>query len=158
MKITNSLTLKHLYRTRLRAMLQDKGIYIQESDIHKIVRERNKEMVERLLKAQDIELPYRLGVLGLRKKKIVPRMKDGKLIGLPPINWKKTKETGVRVYSDYRVLYKIILMKKGSSNHVKFFWRFRFTSSVNKRIYELATTNPNFDALEYVRTRKSSDR
>ena len=156
-RINNSLTLKALYRKRLRQMLQDEGIFISESDIHRIVRERNKELTERILKGEDVRLPYQIGTLALRKKTYKPKMVGDTLVGLPPINWKETRKLGVKVYSEYKTVFRIILIKKTSSYHVKNKWRFRFNTTVNKRIYELATTDENFDALEYVSTRKNID-
>ena len=157
-RINNSLTLKALYRKRLRQILQDEGIFISESDIHRIVRERNKAITDRVLGGEDVRLPYQIGTLALRKKTMKPRFIGDKLVGLPPMNWKETRRLGVKVYSEYKTVFKILLIKKTSSYHVKNKWRFRFTTSVNKRIYELATTDDTFDALEYVSTRKNINR
>lgn len=158
MRISNSLTLKQLYRSRLKDILSKENIYINETDIHRIVREKNKELTNRILKNEDVDLHYKIGTLALRKKTYKPYLKDDKLRGLPPINWKKSKELNTKVYSTYNTVFKIILIKKFSSRHVKNYWRFRFTTTVNKRIYELASTNPDFDALEYVCTRKNFNR
>lgn len=150
MKITNSLTLKQLYRKRLRKLLQDKGIFIQETDIHRIVREKNKAITENILKGVDYRIPYKIGTLGLRKFELKPTYYKGNLVNLPPIDWRASIKLNKKVYSNIYTVFKVILIKKTSNYCVKHFWRFRFSTTINRRIYELATTNPNFDALKYV--------
>lgn len=51
-----------------------------------------KFMMQKIFDGKDVRLPAKLGVLGIRGKKVKPRLdKDGNIIGLAP-NWKKTIE------------------------------------------------------------------
>lgn len=151
-KITKLLTLKMLYRLRVRQMLRDKGIYITESTFQRIIREKHKEVEALILEGFDYEFPYNLGKLGLRKFKLEPSMRDDKLVNLPPIDWKRTKELNMTVYSNIYTVYKVLHLKKNANPIVKFKWKFTYNTTIRKKIYYLATTNPKFDALEYVCT------
>lgn len=146
------LALKMLYRLRVRKMLQEKGIFIKETTFQKIIRDKHKEVEARLLEGFDYKFPLNLGSLGLRKFKLKPSFRDGKLVNLPPIDWRKTKELNTKVYSNIYEVYKVLHLKKDANPIVKFKWKFTYNTTIRKKIYIQATTNPKFDALEHVCT------
>lgn len=57
-----------------------------------IVKDLNTALFNILLEEGIVRLPLDLAVLYLELREYEPRIVNGKLVGLPPINWKKTNE------------------------------------------------------------------
>jgi len=85
------LTLKDFYKTYKKANPRGSDFYVTYTDYIKIwecfVDKFNKSLLE---EAYDIRLPYRLGVLTIKKSKLN--------INKPLIDYKATREAGMKVY------------------------------------------------------------
>ena len=66
---------------------------VDKSKFSKIISEFNKEIVNLIINENLEYRPTKLQfTFCIRKIKVVPRIKDGKLINTSPIDWKSTKE------------------------------------------------------------------
>ena len=67
-------------------------INISKQKFHKIVSEFNKELADSLIEDLEIQLPFKMGVLEMRKEERKPYInKEGRLVNNIPVDWKKTK-------------------------------------------------------------------
>ena len=66
--------------------------YVTYSQYCKVIDSCNKLLRDQILnKSFDFMMPYRLGLLGIRKKKLTPWIdKDGNLVNPLPVDWKAT--------------------------------------------------------------------
>ena len=71
---------------------KDSLFYINYSDYCAALDAINKKLREEiLLNSFDFNLPFRMGMLGIRKRKLTPYInKDGKVINPLPVDWKST--------------------------------------------------------------------
>lgn len=73
---------------------RDSKYYIDYNTFSLVLDLFNSKLRDLILKESfDFIMPYRMGMLGIRKKKLVPWIdKEGKLVNPLPINWKATNE------------------------------------------------------------------
>lgn len=65
--------------------------YALYSDVLDAFNEKLRDLI--LYESFDFNMPYRMGMLGIRKKKLSPWIdKEGKLVNPLPINWKATND------------------------------------------------------------------
>lgn len=103
-----------------------------------------KRIVRLIFEGKDVKLPAELGIMGIRGKKVKPRLdEDGNIKGLA-VDWKSTKEMWARRPE-----------KKEAKEYIYFFnehtggWRYRLLWSrknmkfKNKTVYQFRLSKPN---------------
>tara|TARA_R100001463_G_scaffold42850_4_gene89602 strand:+ start:7685 stop:8251 length:567 start_codon:yes stop_codon:yes gene_type:complete len=73
---------------------RDSAFYVDYSTYCKVIDSFNKQLRDEILyNSFDFNMPYRLGLLGIRKKKLTPWInKEGELVNPLPIDWKATMD------------------------------------------------------------------
>jgi len=71
---------------------RNSSFYVSFSDYCKVIDSCNKMLRDKILyNSFDFNMPCRLGMLGIRKKKLIPWIgKDGELVNPLPVDWKAT--------------------------------------------------------------------
>jgi len=69
-KIQNVLTIKHIYQFYIKDIDRDSKYYIDYRTFRTICEEFNKELSSELLEGYFFKMPYRLGILRIKKRKI----------------------------------------------------------------------------------------
>lgn len=89
-KITGSLGVYDSYKYIRKNKWFDIGKPIKEGEFYKIIRGVNNLLAQELALGKEINLPYRLGTLEIRKRPTKVAIVDGKLVTNLPINWDAT--------------------------------------------------------------------
>jgi len=69
-KIQNVLTIKHIYQFYIKDIDRDSKYYIDYRTFRTICEEFNKELSNEILEGYFFKMPYRLGILRIKKRKI----------------------------------------------------------------------------------------
>lgn len=88
--ITNSIGVYDIYKDIRKQKWLDIGSPVKEKDFYSIIRTVNKYLGQYLTIGKEIKLPYRMGILEVRKTPKNIRYANGKLIMNLPIDWKTT--------------------------------------------------------------------
>jgi hypothetical protein len=132
-KYTNCITIKNFYKHYLEQNPKDSDTYCTQKEFLDIAKTYLKNLA--LFVVDDagvVTLPYRLGVIAVRKYKSNLRK--------VPIDWKATKEEGCIVYNfnyhsnGYR--YRVHWNKKRCRVKNKMYYSFQLTRQNNRRIAE----------------------
>ena len=107
---------------------------INEARFGKIIKDIHLAMREALYNGGELLLPERMGLLEIRKKPVVLKMKGNKVITNRPVNWKETvrlwhedkeaRDNKTLVRQDVKAVYSIIYNKRHACYDNKTFYRF----------------------------------
>lgn len=134
-KITNSIGVYDAYKWIRKNKWLDIGSPVSEHDFYKIIRGINDQLIIMLLRGESIRLPYKIGMIEIRKSPVNIDIKDGKLKVNAPIDWDKTlklwyedeesfnKKTLVKV--EDKEIFQVHYNKAKSAFKNKAFYQFR---------------------------------
>lgn len=146
-KIKNCIGVRDAYRWFRK---KEKGI--SEHQYRRIVRQLNKELIEELFRKGDIDFPWGLGKLQVRKEKSKIFLKDGKVETNLGIDWGKTVELWSQdeeahknktlIKCDCKYLYHIFYTKRETANFKnRIYYKLRLVREVYKRMREKIDNN-----------------
>jgi hypothetical protein len=150
-KIRNSYGVYDYYKFYRKNKPEGHSYVLTESQYFSIIRKINTLLGKRLLEGKDIEFPYRLGRIELRKKKITFRMEDGKIKNNLPINWnatlelwfedKESFEKKTLVQATAKTAFKIIYNKSKAVFNNKAFYEFSLNRELARTLVMEAKNN-----------------
>lgn len=91
-KIRNSFGVYDCYKYIMKNKWFNIGKRVTEHEFYTIVRSVNKLLAEYLAEGESILLPYKMGLLEIRRQERGTSFKDGKLKVTYPVNWNGTLE------------------------------------------------------------------
>ncbi len=128
-KIQNVLTLKHIYQFYIKDIDRDSKYYIDYRTFRTICEEFNKELSTEILEGLFFKMPYRLGIIRIKKRKIDLR-------NLKP-------DFGLFNKSDAELKNKH-LNEHSNNYYVKYHWNKRYATMIkNKSMYSFIPTRAN---------------
>ena len=125
-RVNNSVGVYNIYKIIRKNHWYNIGRPLTEKEFYSIIRTFNKHIADELSKGNDFTLPYKMGILEIRKYSPNITIKDGKLNTPLPIDWDKTlklwyedkesydKKTLVR--SDVKEIFRLIYNNTSSHN------------------------------------------
>ena len=128
--LDNNKTIKDAYKEYEKEITKDTFFDIGYKDYRKACEMFNKEICEKiLLNAEEFILPYRLGSIRIKKRKM--SFKDKARL---KIDWQETKKLGSIVYH-----------MNDHTDNFRFGWKWDRTSTIvkNKQVYSFEATRAN---------------
>ena len=89
-RVNNSVGVYDLYKIIRKNHWYNIGRPLTEKEFYSIIRTFNKHIAEELSKGNDFTLPYKMGILEVRKYQPNITIKNGKVKAPLPIDWDKT--------------------------------------------------------------------
>lgn len=132
--ILNCKTLKHAY-IAYKELSEKKDFKAVEKRIYtKVCKDFNKTMMSLILdKSDEVTLPFRLGKLSVvKKEKNFNRIYSNKM----PVDWKKTKELGYRVYHLEKHIYQLYWNRRDCVVKFKTAYKFKGCRKAVRKIAE----------------------
>lgn len=128
--------------------VRDSDKVVSEKDYYAIVRETTEELIQELLDNLYIRLPYRLGTLNIRKIVFTPRYENGKLKGLPYIDWRSTRRGGYKEIIRHNVKDLILVKYSKKSLNIKGGFRiaFKVATTLKQKVREAVESGRIKDA------------
>lgn len=143
-KITGSLGVYDSYKYIRKHKWFDIPRPLKEKEYYKIIREVNTLLAEALSMGKEINLPYKMGILEIRKKPTRVSIVDGKLVTNLPIDWDTTLKLWSEdeesynkktlVYLENEEVFKVYYNKKKANYNNKSFYEFRPTRELKRRL------------------------
>lgn len=126
-KIQNVLTIKHIYQFYIKDIDRDSKYYIDYRTFRTICEEFNKELSSEILEGYFFKMPYRLGILRIKKRKI-------DINNLKP-------DFGEYNKSEIKNKH---LNEHSNNYYVKYHWNKRFATLIkNRSLYSFIPTRAN---------------
>lgn len=143
-----SYGVKEAYKTFRK--MPDRKYKCLEDEFYRIISNVQDEVINTLFETKEIDLPLNLGTLTIRKRIYDPEFKDGKLVGLPPINWKATnelwekdpisKEKKTIIRYDIKEVFFVHFSKRKSRVKYKYNMTFNVARTLKYKLTDLVTT------------------
>lgn len=126
-KIQNVLTIKHIYQFYIKDIDRDSKYYIDYRTFRTICEEFNKELSNEILEGYFFKMPYRLGILRIKKRKI-------DFNNLKP-NFGEFNKSEIKNKH---------LNEHSNNYYVKYHWNKRFATLIkNRSLYSFIPTRAN---------------
>ena len=133
-RITNSLGVYDAYKWIRKNKWLDLPRPIKEHEFYSVIRKVNELLAEELLQGHEITLPCRMGKLEVRKKPVIIRFENKRLITNRPVNWKATinlwledkeaKENKTLIREESKELFKVHYNKSNVDYRNKTYYTF----------------------------------
>lgn len=143
-KIKNSYGIYDGFKYYRKIRPKESKYVLNESQYFTIFRKINKLLIDNLIKGEDINLPYRLGRIELRKHNAKITIDGNKVKTNLPIDWHKTlklwyedeesfkNKTLVKV--EEKEIYKIYYNRTVANFNNKSFYQFNFNRDLKKKL------------------------
>lgn len=135
-----------------------KALGIGEEEYGSIIRAINSAIVDAICRGASIKLPYKMGVLEIRKYNTSVRIEDGKVKTTKPIDWHETLKLWSSdeeayaarqlVRGDFRQMYVPYYNKRKADYINKAFYKIKFSKNIHRRITNMVK-NGEIDALYF---------
>lgn len=155
-KVTNSLTTEAIFIQLKKQKLIPRSI--SKKVFRMIVREFNLLLAEKLSQGDDIQFPYNMGRIELRKYKPVVKFKEGKLQNGMPVDWNSTlklwyenpecRESKQLVRRLEKEVFKVIYNKSNADFNNKTYYDFQVNRDI-KRSLKDKIKNKEIDAFKF---------
>ena len=146
-KVTNSIGVYDAYKYIRKQKWFDIGRPLKEGEFYRIIRKINEYLADELSRGKEINLPYRMGTLEIRKRPTRISIVDGKLVTTLPIDWdatlklwyedKESFDNKTLVRLENEEVFKVYYNKKEANYNNKSFYEFR----PNREIQRSLTTH-----------------
>lgn len=156
-KISNSYGVYDAYKYIRKNKWFDIGQSITEHQFYSIIRGINNLLADSMLEGKDIHLPYKMGVLEVRKYDAKIAFVDGKLKTNLPIDWDKTLklwsedekayEERILIKMEEKEIFKVYYNKLRADYNNKSFYEFAINRDLKKRLKQRIKSG-NFDAFK----------
>lgn len=156
-KISNSYGVYDAYKYIRKNKWFDIGQSITEHQFYSIIRGINNLLADSMLEGKDIHLPYKMGVLEVRKYDAKIAFVDGKLKTNLPIDWDKTLklwsedekayEERTLIKMEEKEIFKVYYNKFRADYNNKSFYEFAINRDLKKRLKQRIKSG-NFDAFK----------
>lgn len=132
-KVTKSLGVYDAYKFIRKNKWLNIGRMVTEHEFYSIIRNVNKQFVNNLLEGYDIKLPYRMGIIELRKRNVSISISEGKIKTTLPVDWDKT----IKLWHEDEESYKNKTLVKMEEKEVyKIYYNKSKSNYKNKTLYE----------------------
>lgn len=156
-KISNSYGVYDAYKYIRKNKWFDVGQSVTEHQFYSIIRGINNLLADSMLEGKDIHLPYKMGVLEVRKYDAKISFVDGKLKTNLPVDWDKTLklwsedekayEERTLIKMEEKEIFKVYYNKFRADYNNKSFYEFAINRDLKKRLKQRIKSG-NFDAFK----------
>lgn len=156
-KISNSYGVYDAYKYIRKNKWFDIGHSVTEHQFYSIIRGINNLLADSMLEGKDIHLPYKMGVLEVRKYDAKISFVDGKLKTNLPVDWDKTLklwsedekayEERTLIKMEEKEIFKVYYNKFRADYNNKSFYEFAINRDLKKRLKQRIKSG-NFDAFK----------
>lgn len=156
-KISNSYGVYDAYKYIRKNKWFDIGQSVTEHQFYSIIRGINNLLADSMLEGKDIHLPYKMGVLEVRKYDAKISFVDGKLKTNLPVDWDKTLklwsedekayEERTLIKMEEKEIFKVYYNKFRADYNNKSFYEFAINRDLKKRLKQRIKSG-NFDAFK----------
>lgn len=146
-RVTHSYGTKQAWRWIKKNKWLDIGQPVSEKEFGLIIKAIHKSLKDQLLNCQDINLPYRMGRIELRKFNTWIGLKNGKILTNLPIDWNRTIELW---FDDEEAYRSKTLIRREAKEGYKIRYDKNIATYDNKTFYEFI---PNRELKQELRTK-----
>lgn len=142
--VKNSLGVYDAYKYIRKNKWFDIGKPVSEHDFYTIIRSVNNYLADEIVNGNDINLPYRLGRIELRKYSTYIKYSNGKIVNNLPIDWDRTLELWAEdsesfknktiIKAEEKEIFKVYYNKKNAEYNNKSFYEFKVNRDIKKRL------------------------
>lgn len=144
-KVTGSLGVYDAFKWIRKNKWLDIGCPLKEHEFYKIIRTVNLKFADLLAQGEEITLPCRMGKLELRRKPVIKKIINGRLVTNLPIDWDKTLKLW---YEDSECFKNKTLIRTNTNEMIKVNYDKRTANYNNKQFYKF---NPNRELKHNIR-------
>lgn len=123
-------SLKHIRKNKWKEI----GHPVDSHDFYSVVRTVNKHLAELLSYGNDVQLPYQMGRLEIRKYEAHIDIKDGKVVTNLPVDWNRTLKLWQEDEESYQ---KRTLVKVQEKEIFKIYYNRGKATYINKSYFDL---------------------